>query len=994
MFIQIFALLANPFYTKGSREIYTIFDEFDEVRNEVDTAFDNTFLFTNSNLSLKEDKSNKDIADGYAGLDSYGFLKIAELPDGFGNAYYVKEDQSNMNAISLPVEGNMCLVLDDGDGKRASYVYRAAPTNAWQKLSDEDFINLNLDAANITTGTLLLDRIPSTLTGKDADTLDGKELSTIESEYSAEVDLLKNSKIFRIDINGKTSAQGADGQKIAFSNISEAMDAIEADIVLRIAASETRSDCKYIVKINPGVYTESFSVPACSFIQFDMPGAILSGNINRQATQTGFGGDYYSKVIFNGGDAIRPEKGHQSLISGDITLSTEGASYLQYITFRGLELSGNIEALNSVVVMGLDHTSHYTSGKTITGTGTILLEMLNRSRIKATLTGDVACYNCMNSELNSVNITPTNDSSFINMDFGGSIIIAASNISLDGVSHKSLMSQTPTLTGATILYHEDAGNIGNDSNISGTTIKDALNYIASIPSTNIYVDCDRVDTYTEVGSIEFPYKTISDAYTAASDSAVIVVNDSSCTETLIISKPITIKSKTGNYRTSNASIVGSISIGSIAGTLSDVSLIGLNLSGTENTVSILHGYNTTNVTILNNKIVSSNNDPFLMSSTPGVHTNLVVEGNYIDANGAGVSDSCVWFTGVVNGTFKNNKVVNCPYNGIVAESLTGVIFEDNYFDGAGQSNMQIANSASSEAIIRNNYFTGYNTSLSSDKGAIAIYPNSDGITIENNIITNGFGGIVIRDKAGSVASDVIAHYNKIYNINSNSYGISNYAQDGGILDAKWNWLGDSTGGDDDAGIINGIGVKISNNVNIEPFITYGNRATDVRNDSNIAGTTVKDALDNVNTSLTNLSSSYGEMYHSNTNGTEFEFTDLNTFYKYNVLTEGNNQLIVASSANSNFTVPVGGAGIYGIRSSISFSGDNSVIVSGSLFKNNVEVEKIGFVRKLGLSGDVGSTGFCGELELVEGDYLDLRFSSNEASKSIYIYKLNFGLVRH
>jgi len=529
--------LATPFYTKGTREIYTIFDEFDEVRSNLETAFENVNSNLGAGLALKEDIANKDQPDGYAGLDSSGYLKIAELPDGFGNAYYVRDDQANMNAISLPVEGNMCLVLDDGDGKRAAYVYRGAPTNSWQKISDPDFINLDLDAGNITTGTLDLDRLPSTLTGKDADTVDGiegaeifkhdgtvvmtgdlemndysinnvnatsinftsgkkivaakfdssgnieaetlgtKNINTIESERAAEILQATQSRIFKLDsVNGTTAALGADGYSIPFSNISELMTAIETDIQTRIAGSETRSDCKYIVDIAPGVYTEDFDIPACAFLQINMPGSELSGNINRTVTQTGFGGDYYSKIVFNGGESHRAEKGHQSILSGDLSISTaDASSYLHYTTFKGIELSGDITVNHGVDLMIFDHSSHYTSGKTILGTGAILLEMLNRSRIKATLSGDVACYNCFDSELNSVNVTPTNDSKFYNMEFSGSFTIAAGNIYVDAVSHKSLMSQTPTLTGATLQYFESASNIENDSGVSGTFVKDALN---------------------------------------------------------------------------------------------------------------------------------------------------------------------------------------------------------------------------------------------------------------------------------------------------------------------------------------------------------------------------------------------------------------------------------------------------------------------------------------------------------------------------------------
>lgn len=313
----------------------------------------------------------------------------------------------------------------------------------------------------------------------EANTLGGKTLAQVEAEISAEGDYLKNTRVYRIDVNGKLASEGADGEKIAFSNISEAMTAIEADITARISGGETRTDCKYIVKVNPGVYTESFSVPACAFIQFDMAGAELQGDITRIAQQGGFSGDYYTKVVFNGGNASRAEKGHQAVISGDYTTSTnEGTDYLHYTTFSGVQIAGDITASNGTSIIRLDQTSLYDSSKTILGTGTILLEMVNRSRVKAALSGDVSCYDCRDSELNSVNITPSNASTFYNMEFSGSFTFNSTTLNLDANSYKSLMSQSPTLNTVTVNRLEDSTGIANaSSTVSGTSVTDALENI-------------------------------------------------------------------------------------------------------------------------------------------------------------------------------------------------------------------------------------------------------------------------------------------------------------------------------------------------------------------------------------------------------------------------------------------------------------------------------------------------------------------------------------
>ena len=436
----------------------------------------------------------------------------------------------------------------------------------------------------------------------------------------------------------------------------------------------------------------------------------------------------------------------------------------------------------------------------------------------------------------------------------------------------------------TIDYVEKASLIDNDSSVTGDTVKDALETLDSknledltdiqfdsgtptdgqvltydtvsgkwkaedpssggdIPVTKIlYVDSERIDAYTEDGSLNKPYKTITSANAVASAGDIIYVLAGTYSANITTVQGVIYYAHTGHYNTSKVIMTGTFGIA-----VDDVYIIGFDFqSPTSHAVQVLNT-SIDNLHILKNRIYNAGNDPILFNSTPTVaHTNIYINDNYIEKVD-GASDSGIWFYHVTGGEIKNNIIWTIGYNGIIADGIQNVIISGNDFRSCGQSGIQIANSPSSNTIVENNYFYNNNTASSSDKGGIAIYPNTDDLKIRYNIFDSNYNGFSVRDKVGTTNSDVLVNYNEF--INSANYGIQNLAQSGGNLNAKWNWFGDSSGCDDDDGVINGTGDKITTNVVAEPFKNYGNRATDIRNDSSVSGSTVKDALDELDSNI-------------------------------------------------------------------------------------------------------------------------------------------------
>ena len=99
----------------------------------------------------------------------------------------------------------------------------------------------------------------------------------------------------------------------------------------------------------------------------------------------------------------------------------------------------------------------------------------------------------------------------------------STNINQDFIDARGLIIQNATSDDEVVKLAKDASNnlTFNDGVVSGTkTLTNLLSWEDHFPATQaVYVDGNRVDAYTEDGSIRYPWKTIASALSDITDSA-------------------------------------------------------------------------------------------------------------------------------------------------------------------------------------------------------------------------------------------------------------------------------------------------------------------------------------------------------------------------------------------------------------------------------------------------------------------------------------------
>lgn len=143
--------------------------------------------------------------------------------------------------------------------------------------------------------------------------------------------------------------------------------------------------------------------------------------------------------------------------------------------------------------------------------------------------------------------------------------------------------------------------------------------------------------------------------------------------------------------------------------------------------------------------------------------------------------------------------------------------------------------------------------------------------------------------------------------------------------------------------------------------------------------------------------SYGEMYEQGL-ASVITVSTAGTYYGWTTASSG----LVAgtglvtftdNSTADRLTVGVDGGGIYRVDCFVSFSGSNSAVIEGAIYKTGSREDKISFTRKLGVGGDVGTAACSGLLSLSSGDYIDLRFTSDSNGDTLTIANLNVSITR-
>ena len=198
--------------------------------------------------------------------------------------------------------------------------------------------------------------------------------------------------------------------------------------------------------------------------------------------------------------------------------------------------------------------------------------------------------------------------------------------------------------------------------------------------------------------------------------------------------------------------------------------------------------------VIKNNIITPSASP-VTTNSPGIFAcecdNLTVSYNWVYDIGV-TGGGCGMFLGLASYSADiTNSLVE--HNLIENSGGAGILF--NYASGTGGNTVQ------------------YNEIKNVGHDGIRAGPPAHGTTIQcNEIYGSARDGVRIM---GDAASHQI-NYNSIYN--SVAYGVNNL--DAATLDAENNWWGANDGPDDDDGVINGSGDKISTNVDADPWIQF------------------------------------------------------------------------------------------------------------------------------------------------------------------------------
>lgn len=145
---------------------------------------------------------------------------------------------------------------------------------------------------------------------------------------------------------------------------------------------------------------------------------------------------------------------------------------------------------------------------------------------------------------------------------------------------------------------------------------------------------------------------------------------------------------------------------------------------------------------------------------------------------------------------------------------------------------------------------------------------------------------------------------------------------------------------------------------------------------------------------------YGELYEVNETGSVVTITtggiQSGTFYPWATTAAGlvdPSGNVTADTANDRLVVGSSGAGVYRVAASVSFNATQEREYQLAVHLNGTRVDKLRVDLWFKTEGNDTAGAFSGLVQLVAGDYLDLRFSASLSASSITLKHVNLSAVR-
>ena len=307
--------------------------------------------------------------------------------------------------------------------------------------------------------------------------------------------------------------------------------------------------------------------------------------------------------------------------------------------------------------------------------------------------------------------------------------------------------------------------------------------------------CFLVFPFASATIINVPenFTTIQDAVNNASDGDIIIVNNGTYNENIVINKSLILLGKQNGIDAKTRSSIYESEIRSMAfsGTFEikadNVIIDGFKITEAFKGIHVTE--DSSNITIRNNILIGTMQDGINLwrASSADVENNFISDINTSAITGG--DDRGTPATGddlITKATIKNNLIEDSRF-GITGYQKNSVIEGNvvrNYFSfidlGAGIGGQFTG------VNIRNNNITGYTNSAGFALSPYENRPNSSNIKFENNILTDNYAGIYVNQYL----------LNKLINISQNKifensgYGAINLNLDpDDILNAKYNYWG-------------------------------------------------------------------------------------------------------------------------------------------------------------------------------------------------------------